>query len=309
MPRKISFINYKGGVGKTSLIVNVAAALAEKGKRVLIIDLDAQSNSSLWLLRFERWNPLLKNEKGHLLTIFSGANRLKDCVVHDVIAPNESGNFALPGLDLVPTTFSLVDLEEADESKGELPPYLIFKEQLAEIEDDYDFILFDCPPNVLTASRCGLFSSHEIYVPCNPDSLSLVGLTLLADKLENFHTISAEYCSPLTGPLVQIQGIIFNSIKVNSDIAASKMRIQVRINQLKGKGVVSGNARIFKSQIRDAAVVPRAVMLGLPVCLIGSGDQQDTVRDDYRAVAREILENEDAIQQSQRPVSMLGQRN
>ena len=51
MVRKIAFINYKGGVGKTSCIVNMAASLAKRGKRVLLVDLDAQSNSSIWLMR------------------------------------------------------------------------------------------------------------------------------------------------------------------------------------------------------------------------------------------------------------------
>ena len=58
MARKISFINYKGGVGKTSLIVNTAACLVKAGKRVLLFDLDTQSNASIWLLRLERWNQL-----------------------------------------------------------------------------------------------------------------------------------------------------------------------------------------------------------------------------------------------------------
>ena len=58
MARKISFINYKGGVGKTSLIVNTAACLAKLGKRVLLCDFDTQSNASIWLMRLERWNKL-----------------------------------------------------------------------------------------------------------------------------------------------------------------------------------------------------------------------------------------------------------
>src|SRR4051812_5857745 len=56
MARKICFINYKGGVGKTSLIVNTAAALAKLGQRVLLCDFDTQSNASIWLLRLDRWN-------------------------------------------------------------------------------------------------------------------------------------------------------------------------------------------------------------------------------------------------------------
>ncbi len=70
MARKISFINYKGGVGKTSLIVNTAACLAKLGKRVLLFDFDTQSNSSIWLLRLERWNKINAQGEGAFFSIF-----------------------------------------------------------------------------------------------------------------------------------------------------------------------------------------------------------------------------------------------
>ena len=87
MVRKLSFINYKGGVGKTSLVVNLAASLAEAGQRVLLVDLDAQSNSSIWLMRLDRWNPLNTSDTGHIYSIFEpGVCRLRDCVSRDVVA-------------------------------------------------------------------------------------------------------------------------------------------------------------------------------------------------------------------------------
>ena len=70
MARKISFLNYKGGVGKTSLIVNVAAALAKMGKRVLLFDLDTQSNASIWLLRLDRWNKINSSGEGSIFSVF-----------------------------------------------------------------------------------------------------------------------------------------------------------------------------------------------------------------------------------------------
>jgi len=70
MARKIAFINYKGGVGKTSLLVNVAAVLAQQGRRVLICDFDTQSNASIWLLRLDRWNRINGTGEGDVYSIF-----------------------------------------------------------------------------------------------------------------------------------------------------------------------------------------------------------------------------------------------
>ncbi len=290
MPRKISFINYKGGVGKTSLVVNIAASLAQAGKRVLLVDLDAQSNSSIWLMRLDRWNPLNTADAGHLFSIFEpGVCRLRDCVEKDVVRGKE-GEVLLPGLDLVPTTFTLVDLEHDFESPDGRPAFAIFQEQLAEIEDDYDFILFDCPPNVLYSSQCGVFCSSEIYVPSNPDALSLIGFTLLVGKLQQFHHLSASFRVAGMQPQAQVRGVIFNSIKSNVDIDVPKMRMQFRINQFKNQGRVAKDCRIFNAHVRDAIVVRRAVTLGLPVGLVGNVKQEESVRDDYTIVAKELLD-------------------
>ena len=111
MARKISFINYKGGVGKTSLIVNTAAALAKQGHRVLLFDFDTQSNASIWLLKLDRWNKINSSGVGAVYSIFDpGKVRLKEIIVKDVVE-GKDGEKLLPGLDLVPTTFNLVDLE------------------------------------------------------------------------------------------------------------------------------------------------------------------------------------------------------
>ncbi|MGJ8649855.1 MAG: ParA family protein [Opitutaceae bacterium] len=290
MPRKLSFINYKGGVGKTSLVVNLAAALAEKGNRVLLIDLDAQSNSSIWTMRLERWNPLNTADSGHLYSIFEpGVCRLRDCIVRDVIRGPE-GQALLPGLDVVPTTFTLVDLEHDFESPDGRPAFAIFQEQLAEVEDEYDFIIFDCPPNVLFAAQCGIFCSSEVYVPANPDALSLIGFTLLVGKLQQFHHLSASFRVAGMQPTAQVRGVIFNSIKSNVDIDVPKMRMQFRINQFKNQGRIAKDARILDAQIRDAIIVRRAVTLGLPVNLIGNLGTEESVRDDYAQVAEEILQ-------------------
>ena len=218
MARKIAFLNYKGGVGKTSLIVNTAASLARRGMRVLLMDFDTQSNASIWLMKLERWNKVNATGTGSVYSIFDpGTARLKDCVIKDVVE-GKDGEKLLPGLDLVPTTFNLVDLEGDYKPDPKRPSYVIFQEQLAEIEANYDFILFDCPPNVLRASQNGVYCAGEIYVPSNPDALSLIGFTLLVEKLLRFQQTSASFRTTAMGPAAQVYGIVFNSIKANTDI-------------------------------------------------------------------------------------------
>ena len=296
MARKISFINYKGGVGKTSLIVNTAASLAKLGKRVLLFDFDTQSNASIWLLKLERWNKLNATGEGSVYSIFDpGQAQVKDLVIKDVVE-GKAGEKLLPGLDLVPTTFNLVDLENEYNGDPKRPPYLVFYEQLAAIEANYDFILFDCPPNILRAAQCGVFSSNEIYVPANPDALSLIGFTLLVEKLQKFHQLSASFRRGAMGPPSQVHGIVFNSIKTGVDIEVPKMRMQLRLNQFKAAKRSAPTAKIFESQIRDAMVVRRSVALGLPVVLVGAeaaeaGATGDNVVSDYRRLAHELIQH------------------
>ncbi|HUL54234.1 MAG TPA: AAA family ATPase [Opitutaceae bacterium] len=289
MARKIAFINYKGGVGKTSIIVNLAACLAKLGKRVLLLDFDTQSNASIWLLRLERWNKINSTGEGSLYSVFDpGKARLTDILVKDVIE-GKAGEKLLPGLDLIPTTFNLVDLENEFEGDPTKPPYLLLSEQLRELEPNYDFILIDSPPNLLRASQCGVFAANEVYVPVNPDALSLIGFTLLVEKLHKFHQLSASFRTAQMGPPAVVQGIIFNSIKAGVDIEVPKMRMQLRMNQYRTQRRVAATAKIFETQVRDATIVRRAVALGLPVTLVGQETSDtDNVLNDFRRLALEL---------------------
>jgi chromosome partitioning protein len=264
--------------------------LAKAGKRVLLVDLDAQSNSSIWLMKLERWNKLNLEGKGSIFSIFEpGEDKLSDIVSKNPVEDRE-GNNLLPTLDIIPTTFNLIDLEHEYTPPSHEPVYLRFWNQLKEIESQYDFILFDCPPNVMRSAQCGLFCANEVLVPSNPDALSLIGFTLLTGKLLQFNERSAGFRDSGMGKPATINGVIFNSIKSGVDIEVPKMRMQFRINQFRNQKKISPDTRIFSSMIRDAVVVRRAVTLGLPVICIGNASGTEGVADDYRNLSREIIQ-------------------
>jgi chromosome partitioning protein len=291
MARRLAFVNYKGGVGKTSLIVNIACCLAQQGARVLLCDLDTQSNASIWLLRLERWNQIVSRTGGTVFSLFQpNPPAMSDLIVRDVVTDRE-GRSLLPGLDLLPTSFNLVELEADFVFRPDKPAFLHFREELAKVEADYDFILFDCPPNVLRASQCGVFSATEIYVPANPDALSLIGFTLLVEKLASFHESAAGFRRTALGPAAQVQGVLFNAVKAKTDVEVPKMRMQLRLNQFMSAKRVARTAKIFNAQIRDATVVRRAVTLGLPVPLLSAENTSDSagIVTDYRVMTREIF--------------------
>ncbi len=97
-------------------------------------------------------------------------------------------------------------------------------------------------------------------MPSNPDALSLIGFTLLVEKMLRFQQSSASFRTTAMGPAAQIYGIVFNSIKTNTDIEVPKMRMQLRLNQFKTqKRGCAPSAKICTTQIRDDMIVRRAV--------------------------------------------------
>jgi chromosome partitioning protein len=285
MARKISFVNYKGGVGKTAMVVNVGAALAKLGKRVLVIDCDAQSNASVWLMRLDRWNAINSNKRKGLLSVFveNGVD-LADIIVEDVVEL-KPGQPALPGLDLAPTNFALMDLEHEWEPSPEYPFYAILNDQVKSVEGRYDYILFDCPPNVFRGTQSAIFSSEEIVIPANPDALSLIGFSLFVDKSVRFHKQALPEGEVPIGGSSKVVGVVLNAVKPDQNINISKQRMQMRMDHYRRLGVVSDRACVLPHSIRDASIVGRAAGMGVPLAVLGKQTGDLPVRDDYRLLA------------------------
>ena len=154
----ISLVNMKGGVGKTTCAVNLATYLAlDHQKRVLLVDFDPQTNSSLSLMTEAAWEEWAE-EHGTMADVLEvhrkkkhdDHQKLADCIVHNVVPE-------VPGLDLIPSHLALtfLDLDLAARPGRER----IFARKIDKVIRDYDIILCDCPPNLMSASQNALYAS------------------------------------------------------------------------------------------------------------------------------------------------------
>lgn len=289
MATKISFLNIKGGVGKTSLVVNIGACLAYMGKRVLIVDFDAQSNASIWLMRLDRWNGLNRSPEKFVLNLFADTNSsIRDCIQKSPVKDNDDDEL-LPRLDLIPASFSLMDLEH-EIPKGEEPFYVRFYRELASLEDEYDYIFFDCPPNFFFTTQCALFSSDRVLVPANPDALSIIGFHLLVDKFTRFKKMTGPLREELGAPEPEILGIALNAVKPGTRIHVPLERFNALIDRFKEQGKVPEDVHIYPDLIRHSVTVGRAVMIGTPTVLMSKQDASINLAEDYIKMTKHILE-------------------
>lgn len=290
MAKKISFLNIKGGVGKTSLIVNMGACLAYMGRRTLIVDFDAQSNASIWLMRLDRWNTLNRDPKKFVLNLFKDTtSSIRDCIQKSPVRDLDNDE-PLPRLDLIPASFTLMDLEhEVPVSKQE-PFYLRFQKELASLENDYDFILFDCPPNFFYTTQCALFSSDHVLVPSNPDALSIIGFHLLVDKLSRFKAETASHREAVKAPTPEVIGVALNAVKPGTKIHVPLERFNAQIDRFKSQGKVSQNTHIYPDLVRHSVTVGRAVMMGIPTVLMSKQDASLNLAEDYINLTKHLLD-------------------
>ena len=171
----ISVINQKGGVGKTTTVINHAAGLATKGKRILVIDLDPQGNATTGLG--------LSNNDNSDRTIYSVLNGTRK--VSEVITKTNIEN-----LDLITSNVDLSGLEV--ETAGDTRRAFILKEQITAYLNDsrglYDYVIIDCPPSLSLLTIMALVASNSLVVPLQTEFFALEGLTQLMKTIERIKT-------------------------------------------------------------------------------------------------------------------------
>ncbi len=169
MARIFSVAKQKGGVGKTTTTVNLAAGLSKVGQRVLVVDLDPQGNATMGsgidkrTLDLTVYDVLLENAS------IAEVRQRKEAVGYDVVGANR---------ELAGAEVELVELERRDQR---------LKTALAAVAADYDFVLIDCPPSLSMLTLNGLCSAHGVIVPMQCEYFALEGLSDLVNTIKQVH--------------------------------------------------------------------------------------------------------------------------
>ena len=230
----ISVINQKGGVGKTTTVINLAAGLAKQKKKILVIDLDPQGNATTGLGLSN-----IENSKKTIYGVLNGS-----MTISEVIKKTEFKN-----LDIVTSNVDLSGLEV--ETAGDNERAFILKVKLAAYLNDsgasYDYILIDCPPSLSLLTVMALVSSNSLVVPLQTEFFALEGLTQLMKTIERIKVN--------LNPDLKIRGILLTMYDKRNKLSSQ----------------VEKEARDFFNEKVYSTVIPRNVRLseapshGMPV--------------------------------------------
>jgi len=198
-----SLINMKGGVGKTTLTMQLAHTADRKDLRTLAVDLDPQSNLSQVLMGPQAYVKYIDANKPTVVDIFDayvprnthGSSRVLD--IHDVIV-KKTGFWSNSTLDLIPSRLELSRSMKNPHSKERR-----LAKALAQVKDEYDLVLIDCAPTESVLTDAAYFASSYILVPIKPEFMATIGLPLLARSLQDFRAENQEH-------EIEIAGLVFN---------------------------------------------------------------------------------------------------
>lgn len=295
----VSVINYKGGVGKTTLTANIGAELAYRGRTVLLIDLDPQASLTFSFYQPEVWAYELADD--HTILQWFGsvlAPGSKEPLQKYVLTPpiiNEiAGRHGDGRLDLVASNLDLieVDLEFAANLGGSRfqhgsPRYLELHRVLADALsdgsfDEYDLVLIDCPPNFAMVTRTAIVASEHLLVPAKPDYLSTLGIGYLRQRLSALISDYNRVAFPSHDQInPTILGVVFNMVQYASSGPITALRDFLGMPD-------SIEIPVFNQRIREnKTLFAPAGEQGVPAVLIPNGNV--TVQYELQQLASELL--------------------
>ena len=250
MGRIIAIANQKGGVGKTTTAINLSACLAEKGQKVLSIDMDPQGNMTSGL-------GVSKDEvEKTVYDLIIGEAEIEDIICREV-----SEN-----LDILPTN---IDLSAAEiELIGIDDKEYIIKKEVEKIRDNYDFIIIDCPPSLSMLTINAMTTADSVLVPIQCEYYALEGLSQL------IHTI--ELVKERLNPVLSIEGVVFTMYDARTNLSLQVVEnVKDNLNQNIYKTIIPRNIRLAE-----------APSYGMP---INQYDSKSAGAESYRLLADEVI--------------------
>lgn len=251
MGRIIAIANQKGGVGKTTTSINLAASIAEMGKRVLAIDLDPQGNMTSGL-------GVDKNEVEN--TVYE--LMLDECSINESIQDT-----VVKGLRLIPSNVNLAGAEI--ELLGINDKEYILKTAVDYIRDDYDFIVIDCPPSLNMLTVNAMTTADTVLVPIQCEYYALEGLSQLMYTIDLVHE--------RLNPELILEGVVFTMYDARTNLSLQVVEnVKSNLNQNIYKTIIPRNVRLAEAPSH-----------GLPITLY---DSKSTGAESYRMLAEEVVE-------------------
>jgi chromosome partitioning protein len=254
--RKIAVLNQKGGVGKTTTVVNVAAALADAGQRVMVIDLDPQAHLTIHL------GSDSNNESPGIYEILT--DRLP---VKEALRPVREN------LQLVAASIDLVGAES--ELVSEVGREIILKQGLEAVEDEFDFLLIDCPPSLGLLALNALSACDEVLIPIQPHFLALQGFSRLLQTVTLVQT--------RINPKLRVSAILMCMFDSRTSLS-SEVRADIDhfLSNSRDSGQPWANASIIPVNVRRNVKLAEAPSHGQTIY---EYEPNCNGAEDYRAVA------------------------
>ncbi len=229
MARIIAIANQKGGVGKTTTAVNLAAALARAPKRILLVDLDPQGNATMG-------SGVEKRELEASITDVM----LGEVPTREAIVRCEDGYDLLPGnIDLTAAEIQLMDVPGREQK---------LKQALETVRADYDFILVDCPPSLSLLTLNALTASDSVLVPMQCEYYALEGLSALLDTIEAL--------KGRLNPQLQIEGVLRTMYDVRNNLAnAVSAELTNHFGKLVFRTIIPRNVRLAEAPSHGQSII------------------------------------------------------
>jgi chromosome partitioning protein len=255
MSKIIAIANQKGGVGKTVTSINLSSALAHFGRKVLLIDLDPQGNSS----------------RGYGIDISQLNKSLFDVLVHDEPIEKIIKKTIVKNVDIASPKLMLSTIESAVSNKNE-QPFFLLKKALNPVENKYDYIIIDCPPSLGILTINALVVANTILIPVQCEYFAMEAI---AQVLSSISSVQNTYNSSLG-----IEGFLLT-------MSDSKSRLSVEV-ATQVRTLFKENT--FLTQIPRNISIPESNAKGLPVTLYRPSSSGALA---YYSLAKEVIDHEE----------------